>query len=720
MISGKRNCILVQAEQLSIPQQRQLYELCWEFEESWIRGERSQVEDWLPRIQGLPAKVVLAELTEIQRELEQQWSQESRAAPPIEDPRYLFLEEIARGGAAVVWRVQDKHLQRETAIKFLLDSRDNRDMRARLEREARLCARLVHPGIVPIHELSSFADQRPFVSMKLVKGQTLLQWLQSDSPPSLRAALETFCKVCEAMAFAHEQGIIHRDLKPSNIMVGSFGEVQIMDWGLAKELDTGHGLESEYFSLPEGHSGAAPPAISECDNQTSNVVPSETTLIGSVCGTLAYMAPEQAQGRIDCVDRRSDVFALGGVLCRLLTGVAPYQASSHATLLQNAQAGNLRDAFQRLAAVRQRKWAKLAQQCLSVEREDRPADARELVARLTEIQRESRKTTPALSVAIAAPVVVCLLIGWFLLERKPWIAERPRFAEPSALPRDATPLANTFLSANELKDLLQSNQAHSVLKDYRSILEHYSSDAELYRLICIALMNAQRFEEAEQVIRQVLMLDPKHPEYHYLLCDTLVCQGKLAAASSAIQRSLECRDAGRPTAIHLEAKAAKVQKYTAIAQALARGPLPDPEQISGHELREIAYVCEITGQYAGAEDYYKLALDKDADLTSRSLLRHQLIGGFLYRNLCCKTLALEHRKKLARLALEWTQDQFDFAMVSLQDPQATTTSKTLMACLQHNPELAFLRELANDTQIDSLTRHELGQLLEDIDRAPAL
>jgi serine/threonine protein kinase len=180
---------------------------------------------------------VLAELSEVQRELELQWLGEVRATPPIEDPRYQFLEEIARGGAAAVWRVRDNHLQRETAIKFLLDSRDNRDMRARWEREARLCARLVHPGIVPIHELSSFSDQRPFVSMKVVNGLTLLQWLESASPPSLHASLEVFCKVCEAMAFAHQQGIIHRDLKPSNLMVGSFREVQIMDWGLAKELD---------------------------------------------------------------------------------------------------------------------------------------------------------------------------------------------------------------------------------------------------------------------------------------------------------------------------------------------------------------------------------------------------------------------------------------------------------------------------------------------------
>ncbi len=185
---------------------------------------------------NIPPEVALAELTEIQRELEAKHSGRKQPSSTPEDERYDFIEEIARGGAAVVWRVHDRHLGRETAVKYLLDSQDNSEMRARLEREARLCARLVHPGIVPIHELSSFSDQRPFVSMKLVEGKTLLQLLETDPPLTLDATLEIFTKACQAMAYAHKKGIIHRDLKPGNIMVGSFGEVQIMDWGLAKDL----------------------------------------------------------------------------------------------------------------------------------------------------------------------------------------------------------------------------------------------------------------------------------------------------------------------------------------------------------------------------------------------------------------------------------------------------------------------------------------------------
>ena len=150
----------------------------------------------------------MAELSATQRELETNQSGVSRSAEAIEDERYEFIEEIARGGAAVVWRVRDRHLGRETAVKYLLDSQDNHEMRARLEREARLCARLVHPGIVPIHELSNFADQRPFVSMKLVEGKTLLQLLESVPPPSLKSTLEIFTKACQAIAYAHEKAVI--------------------------------------------------------------------------------------------------------------------------------------------------------------------------------------------------------------------------------------------------------------------------------------------------------------------------------------------------------------------------------------------------------------------------------------------------------------------------------------------------------------------------------
>ena len=170
-------------ENLASSQKRKLYELCWQFEDAWIQDSSLTPESWLMSIggtEGIDSEIVLAELSETRDELQMR-SRRERELSPAEAERYDFVEEIARGGAAVIWRVNDRHLHRQFAVKYLMDSHDNREMRTRLRREARICAKLIHPGIVPIHELSSFADGRPFVCMKLIEGKTLLQ-LFNETP----------------------------------------------------------------------------------------------------------------------------------------------------------------------------------------------------------------------------------------------------------------------------------------------------------------------------------------------------------------------------------------------------------------------------------------------------------------------------------------------------------------------------------------------------------
>ena len=156
--------------------------------------------------------------------------------------RYQFLGEIARGGMGAVLKGRDADLGRDLAIKVLLaEYHDDPEVVRRFVEEAQIGGQLQHPGIVPVYELGQFADRRPFFTMKLVQGSTLAALFRSRSTPAddLQRFLGIFEQVCQTMAYAHARGVIHRDLKPSNVMVGSFGEVQVMDWGLAKVLPEG-------------------------------------------------------------------------------------------------------------------------------------------------------------------------------------------------------------------------------------------------------------------------------------------------------------------------------------------------------------------------------------------------------------------------------------------------------------------------------------------------
>src|SRR5271157_132406 len=169
------------------------------------------------------------------------------SSPETPDPsersaRLQLFGEIARGGLGAVFKGRDCDLGRDLAVKILPEShRDKPEMIRRFIEEAQIAGQLQHPGIVPIYELGAFADRRPYFAMKLVKGHTLAEILAKRKTPGdgLPRLLSIFESICQTMAYAHARGVIHRDLKPSNVMVGSFGEVQVMDWGLAKVLRQG-------------------------------------------------------------------------------------------------------------------------------------------------------------------------------------------------------------------------------------------------------------------------------------------------------------------------------------------------------------------------------------------------------------------------------------------------------------------------------------------------
>ena len=232
--------------------------------------------------------------------------------------RYQREGELGRGGMGVVERVYDQRLKRALAMKLVLRGGNEQQRLARFLNEARITSQLDHPGIVPVHDVGVDPQGRAYFTMKLVSGvtlQTVYQRLEEgDGEWSQSRVLRIVERVCEALAFAHERGVIHRDVKPHNIMVGAFGEVHVMDWGLARRL-----------ADPDAGEASARALAQVVDRQV------DLTLEGAAVGTPAYMSPEQAQGDLARMGPQADVYAVGALLYHLLAGTPPYIARGEKT-----------------------------------------------------------------------------------------------------------------------------------------------------------------------------------------------------------------------------------------------------------------------------------------------------------------------------------------------------------------------------------------------------
>jgi serine/threonine protein kinase len=234
--------------------------------------------------------------------------------PDLSGTRYRLLDRIARGGMGVVFTAEDENLQRRVALKVLDVPGTDGDLANRLIREARVLAALEHPGIVPVHDVGTLADGRVFYTMKFVEGKRLDKYIESVA--SVPDRLRLFLRICDAVAFAHARGVLHRDLKPANIMVGPFGEVLVMDWGLAKIL-RGQTSDGARRADPDAIVFEKPKQTPTAGDATEVSV---VTGHGTIMGTPGYMSPEQARGDVDLLDARSDIFSLGALLRFLLTG----------------------------------------------------------------------------------------------------------------------------------------------------------------------------------------------------------------------------------------------------------------------------------------------------------------------------------------------------------------------------------------------------------------
>jgi serine/threonine protein kinase len=324
---------------------------------------------------------------------------------PASPPGYELIDQIGHGGMGVVYRARDTALDRDVAVKLLSERYPPDSASAqRFLSEARITGQLQHPGIPAVHQVGTLSDGRPFLAMKLIKGSTLETILKqsqdravagSPDPATgtteglprryLRSAegarsgdrapahvadrgrlLAIFEAVCQAVGYAHAHRVIHRDLKPANVMVGAFGEVQVMDWGLAKVLG------QETPATVEALAGEPTRAWTEISPTPEA---GAHTQAGSLVGTPAFIPPEQAVGEIERVNERSDVFGLGALLAVILTGKPPYVGDTFDSVRVQAVRGKLEDCFARLdASGAEPDLVALCKECLAFEPADRPAD----------------------------------------------------------------------------------------------------------------------------------------------------------------------------------------------------------------------------------------------------------------------------------------------------------------------------------------------------------
>lgn len=466
----------------------------------------------------------------------------SLAAAPEEDnevpaefrrpDRYEAGQQIAKGGMGAILNVRQSAIRRSVAMKVILDrAEEEPGQRLRFIEEAQITGQLEHPNIVPVHDAGIDAEGRIFYTMKLVKGITLkklLQLLKEREPGivgdyPLPALLTVFIKVCDALAFAHSRGVIHRDIKPENIMIGSYGEVLLMDWGLAKLI-----------GARTGSSGVRVPAT--VLSARAEAAESFATMLGSVMGTPNYMSPEQARGEVEQLDARSDLFSLGIVLHELLTLERPFTGQTAKALLDRIASGEPADPAPLRRPRKPGELPHLPQgvpdslaavvlKALAPQPADRYQAVKELQADLTAYQngfatgaegaslwRQLRLLVHRHKLASIAAAVILLLVVGFLLKQgadgRRIVLERNRAEQALLRLRGTAPSLFQLAESEALAGRFDS--ALRKLDDAMALDPGY---APPYWKRASVLIGLKRMNEAAEALHLACARDRSHPEW---------------------------------------------------------------------------------------------------------------------------------------------------------------------------------------------------------------
>jgi eukaryotic-like serine/threonine-protein kinase len=492
--------------------------------------------------------------------------------------RFHLLRPHARGGLGAVFVALDAELNREVALKQILDRHaDDPASRQRFVIEAEVTGGLEHPGIVPVYGLGTYDDGRPYYAMRFIRGDSLkeaIEQFQADeslkNEPGrraleLRKLLRQFLDVCNAIDYAHSRGVLHRDIKPANIIVGKHGETLVVDWGLAKVLGQSDPGSAERTLIPK-----------------SSTSGSSETLPGSALGTPAYMSPEQARGDLDHLCPRSDVYSLGATLYCLLTGKAPLQGDDIGAVLRAAQEGRFppprkhdRSIDKALEAVCLKAMALSLEDRYSTPRAladelerwmaDEPVSAwREpLSTRITRWGRRHRTAASSTGVLLVS-AVVGLSIGAIMINRERSKAEANFRQARAAVDEYFTTVSESKLLNVPGLQPLRKELLDAAQKYYRNFLSERGNDRSVrveaasasFRAGWISQMIGRPGEgldalrAATALYQQLAADDPGHAEYQRLLAVGHGAEGLLLGglyrpneALGAHRKALKIREA---------------------------------------------------------------------------------------------------------------------------------------------------------------------------------
>ncbi len=447
--------------------------------------------------------------------------------------RYEIKNEIGRGGCGIVATAYDHQIEREIVVKQIVDGQAHDETIRRFVNEARITGQLQHPGIVPVYEVGVDSQNLPYYAMKQVHGQTLAEKLEQmkrcehaiDRKLQKYELLNRFLDICQTLAYAHQQGVIHRDLKPANVMIGEFGETILLDWGLARTVELAEDEAANHQTVPAGRYITPETLQSPTESDLFRARDSHRergtsasarvklgvnrTSMGTVLGTAAYMAPEQALGLTDRLNEQSDVFSLGVMLYEILSGESPFRAES----VQETIARVARCDFRPLEALRTgapRPLLAICHHALQREQADRYPSAREFAEdmqnflagggvsvyrenlwerfdRLAERNRSMFRTVFLSTIAIA--LVACVAVGQ--VTRANYLERTARDAETIARQAAESALANEQLARERTRrQLLASRKAADTwLLDLSSDLQFYPGLAPLRNALIDQALN---------------------------------------------------------------------------------------------------------------------------------------------------------------------------------------------------------------------------------------
>ena len=471
----------------------------------------------------------------------------------LPDSHYIPQETIGKGGMGEIVLCIEQNTRRQVAMKRMLPTTARHPrQRARFVEEAQVTAQLEHPNIVPVHELGRDAQGSIYFTMKLVKGRSLGEILtglrDGEESHSLVELLQIFLKICDGVAFAHSRGVIHRDLKPGNIMVGDFGEVLVMDWGIARILSRGQGDDDEA-------------SVSSDRDETD--IPGLHTTAGAAMGSPSYMPPEQASGHIERIDHRSDIYALGAILYATLTLQRPVTGKTAESIITKVVRGDIsppekrtpeRDIPRELSAV--------AMKCMAKYRRGRYASVPELQRDIS-LYLEGRSVSAApdsftqalvkfvkrnkgISIAVAAAAVVLLAIASVAFirisnERDSALASE-RKAVSAQQHQRATALAASerfAMQAIRASETGRNEEAQRRVKDAETVA--LDSPWGPYARGMFARTNNE-YAAAADLFRKALAIDPNHAKSEAALAETLLKSGDLDQAAKLLSSAASAKD----------------------------------------------------------------------------------------------------------------------------------------------------------------------------------